>query len=207
MAVQGRAGVWHGHSPRRQSGVSNPKSHGKMPPMEPLVLKTPRLRLRPFARDFSDLEALNAIQADPDHMRFYPHPFSIDDTRGWIQRWLDHEDRYGYALLAVEDAATGEFLGNVGFAHQVVDGIDELEIGWSITPARARQGIATEAAAACRDWAFAYLDVDHVISLVRPENEPSAGVARNLGMTVWKETPFGSLGWTHRVYRIDRPTA
>ena len=187
--------------------VSNPWSPGKMPPMEPLVLRTQRLLLRPFARDFSDLEPLNAIQADPDHMRYYPHPFSTEDTRAWIQRWLDHEDRHGYALLAVENAVTGEFLGNVGFAHQTVDGVDELEIGWSITPARARQGIATEAAAACRDWAFANLGVDHLISLVRPENEPSAGVARNIGMTVWKETPFGSLGWIHRVYRIDRPTA
>ena len=85
----------------------------------------------------------------------------------------------------------------------MVDGIDELEVGWSITPARARQGIASEAAAACRDWAFAELEVDHLISLVRPENEPSAGVAKNIGMTVWKETHYGSLGWLHLVYRID----
>ncbi|MEP7059258.1 MAG: GNAT family N-acetyltransferase [Actinomycetota bacterium] len=174
--------------------------------MDPLVLQTQRLRLRPLARDLSDLEPLNAIQADPDHMRYYPHPFSMQDSRAWIQRWLEHEDRYGYALLAVEDREGGEFLGNVGFIHQVVDGIDELELGWSITPARARQGIATEAAAACRDWAFGRLDVDHLISLVRPENEPSAGVARNLGMRVWKETVFGSLGWIHQVFRIDRPT-
>ena len=176
-----------------------------MPRVDAPVLETDRLRLRPFARDLSDLEALNAIQADPGHMRYYPHPFSMDQTRAWIQRWIEHEDRYGYALLAVQDRATGQFLGNVGFIHQAVDGIDELEVGWSITPARARQGIASEAAAACRDWAFAELEVDHLISLIRPENEPSAGVARNIGMTVWKETHHGSLGWLHLVYRIDRP--
>ena len=174
--------------------------------MEPLVLETARLRLRPFARDFSDLEVLNAIQSDPDHMRFYPHPFSMEETRVWIRRWHEHEDRYGYALLAVEDRATGDFLGNVGLVHQEVDGADELEVGWSITPMRARQGIATEAALACRDWAFAELEVDHLISLVRPENEPSSGVALNIGMTVWKETQYGSLGWVHLVYRIERPT-
>ncbi|MEA2581768.1 MAG: hypothetical protein QOE83_2660 [Actinomycetota bacterium] len=174
--------------------------------MKPLILETERLRLRPLARDFSDLESLNAIQADPDHMRYYPHPFSMQETRAWIQKWHEHEDRYGYALLAVEDRATGEFLGNVGFIHQNVDGVDELELGWSITPSRARQGIASEAATACRDWAFAELEVDHLISLVRPENAPSAGVARNIGMTVWKETEHGSLGWIHLVYRIDRPT-
>ncbi len=182
-------------------------SPAKMPRVDAPVLETARLRLRPFARDLSDLEALNAIQADPDHMRYYPHPFSMEETRAWIQKWIEHEDRYGYALLAVQDRATGAFLGNVGLIHQVVDGIDELEVGWSITPARARQGIASEAAAACRDWAFAELEVDHLISLIRPENEPSAGVAKNIGMTVWKETHYGSLGWLHLVYRIDRPTA
>ena len=177
------------------------------PRMEPLVLETDRLRLRPLARDFSDLEALNAIQSDPQHMRFYPHPFSPEETQAWIQKWHEHEDRYGYALLAVEDRVTGDFLGNVGLIHQEVDGVEELEVGWSITPTRARQGIATEAASACRDWAFAELEVDHLISLVRPENVPSAGVATKLGMTVWKETQYGSLSWVHLVYRIDRLTA
>ena len=60
----------------------------------------------------------------------------------------------GSRLLAVEDRATGEFLGNVGPILQHVDGVDEVELGWSITPTRARQGIATEAALACRDWVF-----------------------------------------------------
>ncbi len=169
----------------------NSWSPAKMPRVEALVLETDRLRLRPFTRDLFDLEALNAIQADPDHMRYYPHPFSMDETRSWIQKWIEHEDRYGYALLAVQDRATGQFLGNVGLVNLVVDGIDELEVGWSITPARARQGIASEAAAACRDWAFAELEVDHLISLIRPENEPSAGVARNIGMVLLRDVdPF-----------------
>jgi RimJ/RimL family protein N-acetyltransferase len=47
--------------------------------------------------------------------------------------------------------------------------------------------------------------MDHVISLIRPENAPSRGVAEHIGMTVWKETKHGSLGWVHLVYRIDAP--
>jgi ribosomal-protein-alanine N-acetyltransferase len=168
------------------------------------ILETDRLRLRPFAADLSDLDALSAIQSDAEHMRYYPHPFSLGESRAWIERRLaDYEDR-GYSLWAVEDRATGEFLGNVGPVHQLVDGLDELELGWIITPRRARQGIATEAARACRDWCFAELRSDHLIALVRPENEPSRGVAKKLGMTVWKEAVHGSMGWTHLVYRVDR---
>ena len=90
-------------------------------------------------------------------------------------------ERDGFALLAVEDRATGEFLGNVGPILQHVDGVDEVELGWSITPARARQGIATEAAFACRDWVFATLPIDHVISLILPANDAVARRGREPG--------------------------
>ena len=168
------------------------------------TFETPRLRLRPL--EMTDAAALNAIQSDPVHMRFYPHPFSADESREWIERMRERYERDGFALLAVEDRITGEFLGNVGPILQHVDGVDEVELGWSITPARARQGIATEAALACRDWAFAALPLDHVISLILPDNVPSRGVAERLGMTVWKEVIWGTeKPQMHFVYRVDRP--
>ena len=116
---------------------------------------------------------------------------------------MEHYAKHGFGLLAVEDRMTGEFLGNVGPMMQRVDDVDEIELGWSIMPSRARQGIASEAASACRDWVFESVRVDHQISLIRPENEPSRGVARNLGMTIWKQTIFGSMHWLHDVWRLS----
>lgn len=176
-----------------------------MAAVTPPTLETERLRLRPLVG--SDAEALNAIQADPDHMRFYPHPFSLEESRAWIDRTRERYERDGFALLAVEDLDSGAFLGNVGPLVQTIDGSDEVELGWSITPERARQGIATEAARACRDWVFATLEVDHVVSLILPANEPSAGVARKLGMTVWRETMWGPDPQRHQLYRLDRAEA
>jgi RimJ/RimL family protein N-acetyltransferase len=166
------------------------------------VMVTERLRLRPFAADLSDLDALHAIQSDPHHMRFYPHPFSREESRAWIERSLERQARLGSSLWAIEDKETREFLGNCGTIPQVVDGVDEVEIGWSVTPRHARQGIASEAAAAWRDRCFGVLGLDHVISLIRPDNVPSRGVAEKIGMSVWKETIHGSAGWVHLVYRI-----
>jgi RimJ/RimL family protein N-acetyltransferase len=175
-----------------------------MSSIRPPTLETARLRLRPLM--MADADALNAIQSDPHHMRFYPHPFSMEESSDWIRRMQARYEEVGFALLAVEDRATGEFLGNVGPHLQHVDDVDEVELGWSITPARARQGIATEAAAACRDWVFSTLDVDHVISLILPENTPSRGVAENLGMTVWKDVMWGrEQPLLHHVYRLERP--
>jgi RimJ/RimL family protein N-acetyltransferase len=168
------------------------------------ILRTERLVLRPLTA--SDLAALFAIQSDPDHMRYYPHPFAEHETADWIDRSVRHQERHGFSLWAVEDGSTGVLLGNVGPVRRQVDGLDEVELGWSITPARSRQGIASEAAAGCRDWCWANLDVDHLISLVRPENGPSRGVAERIGMTVWKETLHGDDQWLHLVYRVDRPS-
>ncbi|HWL91401.1 MAG TPA: GNAT family N-acetyltransferase [Actinomycetota bacterium] len=169
----------------------------------PDVIETERLRLRPFAEDLSDLDALHEIQSDPEHMRFYPHPFSREESRAWIEKFLERQVLHGYSLWAIEDRETGEFLGNCGPVPQMVDEIEEVELGWSVTPRRARQGIATEAAAAWRDRCLGPLGMDHVIALIRPENVPSRGVAEHIGMTVWKETRHGGLGWLHLVYRID----
>lgn len=166
-------------------------------------METARLRLRPFAADLSDLDALHEIQSDPEHMRYYPHPFSREESRAWIERSLDRQERLGHSLWAIEDLATGAFLGNCGTIGQLIDGVQEVEIGWSVTPRRAHQGIATEAAAAWRDRCLGPLGMDHVISLIRPENVPSRGVAEKIGMTVWKETLHGSQRWLHLVYRVD----
>jgi RimJ/RimL family protein N-acetyltransferase len=169
--------------------------------LSPATLETERLRLRPLVPD--DAEALHRIQSDPEHMRFYPHPFSREETDEWIVRAQVRYERDGFGLLAVDDRLTGEFLGNVGPIVQEVDGVDEIELGWSITPARARQGIATEAAIVCRDWVFDVVGADHVTPLIPPANKPSAGVARNLGMTIWKQTIFGSVQWLHDVWRVE----
>jgi RimJ/RimL family protein N-acetyltransferase len=95
-------------------------------------METARLRLRPL--EMTDVVALNAIQSDPVHMRFYPHPFSLDESRGGSTDARVPRARR-VPLLAVEDRETGEFLGNVGLILQR-DGVDEVELGWSIARPR-----------------------------------------------------------------------
>ena len=102
------------------------------------ILQTERILLREFTLD--DVDALSGIQGDPETMRFYPHPFSFEDTEAWIEMVHTRYERDGFALLAVEDRETDDFLGNVGPMVQVLDDVDEIELGWSVTPTRARQG-------------------------------------------------------------------
>ena len=167
---------------------------------ETFRLETERLRLRAYRAD--DLDDLAAMFADPDHMRWYPAPFDRETSRAWLQRQIDAYGTRGFALLIVEDRVTGEFLGTAGPTLQIVEDVEEVEIGWHTRPGRKGEGIAPEAAAAARDWTFANLDIDHLISLVRPENAPSRLVAEKIGMHVDREVDHKGL--RHFVYRVDR---
>ncbi|MFY9559737.1 MAG: GNAT family N-acetyltransferase [Terriglobales bacterium] len=76
------------------------------------------------------------------------------------------------------------------------------EIGYHLRRDHWGQGLATEAARACREWGFAHLKVDRLISLIPPENTPSQRVAERNGMPIWKEV--GWRGLRHYVYAVER---
>jgi [ribosomal protein S5]-alanine N-acetyltransferase len=169
---------------------------------EDFLLETERLRLRAYRHE--DADALAPMFADAEHMRYYPSTYGRDETDAWVARNLDRYRDDGFGLWIVEERATGEIVGTVGPTVQVVEGVREVEIGWHVRPGWKGRGIAPEAAAAARDWAFENLDVDHLISLVRPENHPSARVAEKIGMHVDREVEFKGL--PHLVYRVDLVT-
>jgi len=174
-----------------------------VPAVSPPTLETDRLRLRPFAADLSDVDALAIVLGDPISMRWYPAPFDRDATRTWVERQLVRYDNGDGGLLVIEDRVTGEVLGDCGPTLQEVDGERLLELGWHVRRDRQGQGIATEAGAACRDWAFAAIEPTFLISLIRPENVASWRVAEKLGFEIWRGTL--RAGWGHLVYRLDRP--
>lgn len=163
-------------------------------------LETERLRLRPYRED--DLADLHAMFSDPDHMQWYPFTFDREETQGWIDRRFEEYREDGFGLWIVEDRGTREFLGTAGPGVRIVGEVPHVEIGWHTKPGRKGEGIAPEAGAAARDWAFANLDVDHLISIVRPENTGSNRVAQKIGMHVDHETDYRGL-W-HRIYWLDR---
>ena len=87
----------------------------------------------------------------------------------------------------------------------MVDGVEEIEIGYRLDPKYWGRGLATEAAEAVRDHAFNDLGLGHVISLIHPNNIASRRVAEKNGMTVEKETIF--RGFPTIVFGIRRPNA
>jgi ribosomal-protein-alanine N-acetyltransferase len=146
---------------------------------EPLVIETPRLRMRPFRE--SDLDDLARLYADAEVVRYLGEGKTLDRAATWRQMalFLGHMQMRGYATLAIELRATGQFVGEGGPWNP--EGWPMLEVGWVVDPRHQGQGIATEAGRAALDWCFANLGVDEVCSLIRPDNAASARVAQKLG--------------------------
>lgn len=167
-------------------------------PRQP-VIETARLRLRPFRE--ADLDELARLYADADVMRYIGSGATLDRDQTWrqIALFLGHAELRGYATWAIEDRATGQFLGECG--PWFPEGWPMLEVGWLVDPRRQREGIATEAARAAVEWCFDELRIDAVGSIIRPDNVASARVAEKLGARRERSiTLFGREQelWVHR---------
>ena len=164
------------------------------------ILGTPRLILREFSPD--DVDAFARVLSDTETMRFYPAPLDCTGVENWIARNRRRYANNGHGLWAMVLKANGELIGDCGLTIQDVDGANEIEIGYHVRRDLWGQGLATEAARACRDFGFARLPVDRLVSIIRPENLPSRRVAEKNGMTVWKEVV--RVGFPHVVYSIRK---
>lgn len=93
-------------------------------------------------------------------------------------------------MNAITLKASGQLVGICGLLVQVVDGIEELEIGYSILPKFWLQGYAFEAAQKCKHFAFQEDFSDSLISIIHVDNVPSQKVALKNGMFLDKTTIY-----------------
>lgn len=154
------------------------------------VLTTPRLILREMTG--ADLDDMAALLGDPQVMRYYPAPESRDEAQAWIGRNQRLYRERGYGLWTVTLRATEEFAGDCGLTPQLVDGVEEVEVGYHVGASLQGNGYATEAAAACRDFARDFLGLHRLIAIIDRANIPSQRVAAKIGLKSEKHaTVFG----------------
>ena len=163
-------------------------------------MKTERLLLRHYRAD--DLDDAHSMLSDEQTMQYYPSPFTREMSSRWVEDNMRRYEEDGFGLWVVEGLATGEFLGNCGPAWRSIEGDSMVELGWHIKRSHWRRGLATEAARACRDYAFTTLDIPKIVSLIRPVNIPSRGVAEKIGMTIDREVDYKN--YHHYLYAVER---
>jgi RimJ/RimL family protein N-acetyltransferase len=144
------------------------------------TLASERLSLRMFRE--SDLDAYAEMCGDRDVMRYIGDGHALTRAEAWrhMALVLGHWHLRGFGLWAVEERATGCFVGRVGCWQP--EGWPGLEIGWALRRRYWGRGYATEAALATLNYVFVDLKQSHVISLIDADNGPSIAVATRVGM-------------------------
>ena len=165
-------------------------------------LETPRLRLRRWRPE--DLGTLARWQTDPELMRHMGKPsFSREESEAHLARFERHWAEHGFGLWAAEEKETGALIGRVGLAYHR-EWPHDPEVGWLIDRPWQGRGLATEAGAACIDYAFGELDFARVVSICTAENTPSRRVMEKLGFTPWREVDDSVFGLRLIVHKRDR---
>ena len=148
------------------------------------IIETERLYLRELA--IEDRVELAKVLSDPESMEFYPHPFSEEEVEKWIRWNIDNYKKYSHGLWAVILKEGDVFIGDCGITMQTVDHEVVPEIGFHIIKEYCGKGYATEAALACKEYAFDVLNYDKVFSYTTVRNIPSQKVAEKIGMKLYK---------------------
>jgi RimJ/RimL family protein N-acetyltransferase len=169
------------------------------------TVETARLLLRPFRDD--DVDAY-ASMLQTRQVRASLH---LPDDVGREQAWLGMAQQLGQWELrgtgqwALEEKATGVFVGRAGMHFPERADWPGIEIGWALHPDHWGKGYATEAGATAVEYAFAHHDVDALYSVILPENTASQAVAGRLGFTLWEQRALSHFPEvSHGIWRLQR---
>ena len=161
-----------------------------------MILETQRLILREMTCD--DFSSLCKHLQDEEVMYAYEHAFSDEKVWSRIEKQFQQYKNNGFGVWAVIIKENGELLGECGPSMQPCDNGEVLEIGYIFQKKYWHRGYATEAAIACREYAFNTLNASEVFSLIRDTNITSQNVAKRNGMTIRRT-------YIKHAYGLDMP--
>lgn len=145
-----------------------------------MILETERLYLREMEQ--SDFDSLCKILKDEETMYAYEGAFNDAEVQEWLDKQFSRYDKYGFGLWAVILKKTGVMIGQCGLTMQQWKEKELLEIGYLFQRSYWHKGYATEAAKACKKYAFEVLNADEVCSIIWDTNIASQNVAIRNGM-------------------------
>lgn len=176
----------------------------------PIEVTTPRLRLRQWRE--SDRAPYAAMNADPAVMRFFPATQSREASDRSIDTWCAELEQRGWSNWAVEESASGAFVGFIGLTvpKRALPFMPCVEVGYRLAQAHWGKGFASEGARAALEVGFTRLALEEVVSFTSLLNLPSRAVMERIGMKNTHEDfdhpalPEGSALRRHCLYRIER---
>jgi RimJ/RimL family protein N-acetyltransferase len=154
----------------------------------PERLTTARLVLRKILP--SDLDAMTALHADPEAVRYRPEGVGTPDhSRLLFSSWLDHWAEFGFGYWAIE-LATGELAGFGGLQLAYGDHGAYLNVFYRFFPRFWGHGYAPEMVAAAVEWRRRACPELPILIITPTVNTAARRVAEKAGFTKVREAHF-----------------
>ncbi|KAA8787046.1 GNAT family N-acetyltransferase [Paenibacillus amylolyticus] len=162
-------------------------------------METERLIFREYTKN--DFEHLYTMTSDPNVMKYIRHgnPWTKEETMQTLEKFI-HWNKAGKGLLLAFNREDRQLVGTSGLIPQVIDGTDELEVGYWVREPYWRQGYGYEQANAWKEYGLQQGE-KRLISLIQYGNAGSMRVAEKNGMTHEKDVDI--LGKQVAVFSIE----
>ncbi len=122
-------------------------------------------------------------------------------TAAYLAKNLKHWDDYGHGLWILRDVGGGEPVGRAVLRHLLVDGVDEVEVGYAFYVSHWGRGLATEIATACLELGRRELGLATMVAVTSPENRASQHVLEKVGLVYERDfTHEGALSSLFRTH-------
>ena len=133
-------------------------------------------------------------------------PSTHEEVWGRLLRYAGHWAWLGFGYWVLEDAATGRFVGEAGFAdfrRAITPSFEGApESGWVLAPWAHGRGLATEAVRAVIAWGDQRFSGARTVCMIAPANTASLRVATKCGYVEERRATYGG----HETIVLSRTT-
>ncbi len=150
-----------------------------------IYIETERLKLRDYKQQ--DLEVFKHMNVDPEVRKYFSDMMSFKRSEMALWHMQKEIEATGLGLYAVEEKASGEFIGFIGVQYMEatpdysMDIMPCYEIGWRLIQQAWGKGYATEGAQAVLDYVRPRIDLP-LYSFTSVNNEASMNVMEKIGL-------------------------
>lgn len=153
----------------------------------------------------ADWEDWRALMADPRVAATLGGLRSDAEMRAGFDRALRRWSEDGFGWWTFRDTA-GRFVARGGLGRVAVEGVSEVEVGYSVRASLWGRGIATAMARVSLEVGFGQLGLQRIVSFTLPYNLRSRRVMEKAGLRY--ERDIVHAGMPHVLYAVtpsDRP--
>lgn len=160
-------------------------------------IRTTRLLLRPLSA--TDLEDFLRMQENPRVMATLGGLRTTEESKASFARLLGDWEKHGFGWWSLRLADSGQFVGRGGLRRVLVEGKDEVEVGYGLLLEFWGRGLATELARESMRIGFNELRLPELVSFTLPTNLASRRVMEKAGFRYERDFIYANL--SHVLYR------